>query len=147
MGMGSWIDELVLRFRNRAPIEEDVSDALERTDVSQPEIGQAVGAVQPEKEIDAESLFSNLGTANEASDQENESSPEAWLHVANKDFEGDGEEAGVDNGLFSNIFDQEVEVEESPLKLLVDLLPDVSAEDLLERAEEVTALMDGWHQD
>lgn len=147
MGMGSWIDELFLRFRNKGSMEEDVIDELGITNVDEPVIGQVVGAVQPEKEIDAESLFSNLGTADEASDQEQESSPEAWLHVANKDFEGDGEEDGVDNGLFSNIFDQEAEVEESPLKLLVDSLPDVTAEDLLERAEEVTALINSWHQD
>ena len=63
--------------------------------------------------------------------------------LGSKDEVAEPESKGGD-GLLDNLFEQEDEEEESPVRSLIASLPDISVDEVLSAVEEVKALMHEW---
>jgi hypothetical protein len=99
--------------------------------------GGAVGGDGTEvKDIFAQSTQQeNPSPSEQASDKAPEKAEEAVMAEPTSESKG---------GLMSDLFDQEEEVEESPIRGLIASLPEIPVQEVLTAAEEVKALMDEW---
>ena len=123
----------------------------------------AQSAVKEDKDIarEADALLTPMGAGEEegvTGEADAITQPVQLEKLLGSDVQADAalekteEEAGVKgekegkNGLLGNLFEEEEEEEDSGISSLIASLPDITAEELLGEAQELTALIREWQE-